>query len=187
MKGKKLNQIVQMGLLCGLAFVFISFIHFPLPLFPQYLIFDAGDIPLLIGSFMFGPLPALIMTIIVSALQALFLSTDGIVGFLMHVLASGVLVMVAGAIYKKKRTRKGAAIALLSGVLCMAAAMVPGNLIFTVNVYGVPLDVVLATMPFIIGFNLLKGAINSVVVFLIYKPLSRLFKKYGGYENINAD
>lgn len=177
MKNKKLIEIVQMGLLCALAFIFILLIRFPIFPATPYLVYDAGDIPLLIGAFMFGPVPAFIMTVIVSGLQAIFLSADGIVGFLMHVLASGVVVLVAGAIYKKKRTRKGAALALIIAVLCRVGVMIPGNLLFTVNFYGVPLDVVIATMPFTIGFNLIYGAINSVVVFLIYKPLSRFFKK----------
>lgn len=177
MKDRKVLEIVQMGILCALAFIFILLIR--IPIFPAvpYLVYDPGDIPLLIGAFMFGPLPALIMTVVVAGLQALFLSADGLVGFLMHVLASGMLVIVAGAIYKKRRTRKGAAVSLIAGVLCMAAVMVLGNLVFTVNFYGVPEEVVWATMPFTIGFNLIKGAINSIIVFLIYKPLSRFFKK----------
>lgn len=178
MKDRKLMQLIQMGLLCALAYIFILLIRFPIFPATPYLVYDAGDIPLLIGAFMFGPIPAFIMTAIVAALQALFLSPDGIVGFLMHLLASGVMVLVAGFIYKKKRTRKGATIALIVAAICRAAVMVPGNLLLTVNFYGVPYDVVIATMPYTVGFNLIQGAINSVVVFLVYKPLSRFFKKH---------
>jgi len=180
MKNKGLLQLVQMGMLCAIAYVFILLIRFPIFPATPYLIYDAGDIPLLIGAYMFGPIPGLIMTVIVSALQAIFLSGDGIIGFLMHVIASGAVVMVAGSIYKKRHNRKFAAISLMVAVATRVAVMIPCNLIFTVYGYGVPMDVVMATMPFTIGFNLVYAGINSVVVFLIYKPLSRLFKQNAG-------
>lgn len=176
MRNKPLADLVKMAVLCALAFVFIALIRFPIFPATPYLVYDPGDIPLLIGAFMFGPLAGFIMTCVVSLLQALFLSSDGLVGFAMHVIASGMLVVVAGLIYRRFHTRKGAAAALICGSTAMALIMIPANLLFTVNVYGVPYETVWATMPLTVGFNFLKAGINSVVVFLIYKPLSRLFR-----------
>lgn len=179
MRNKKLLKWVQMAMLCAIAYIFILLIRFPIFPATPYLVYDAGDIPLLIGSFLFGPVAGFIMTVVVSALQAIFLSADGLVGFAMHVIASGALVLVAGAVYRRFHNRKFAAVGLIAGTLAMAAVMIPANLIFTVNFYGVPQETVWATMPFTVGFNLVKAAINSVVVFLVYKPLSRLFKRTG--------
>lgn len=180
MKDRKLSEMVEMAVLCALAFVFILLIRFPLFPAVPYLIYDPGDIPLLIGTFMFGPLAGFIMTVIVSALQALFLSGDGIVGFAMHVIASGALIVVAGLVYRRFHSRRGAAVALVCGTAAMGLAMIPANLIFTVYAYGVPYETVMATMPLTIGFNLLKAGINSLVVFFIYKPLSRYFRARAG-------
>ncbi len=177
MKNQNLKNLIQMAMLCAIAYVFILIIRFPIFPATPYLIYDAGDIPLLIGSFLFGPIAGLGMVVAVSGLQAIFLSGDGLVGFAMHVIASGALVMVAGFIYRKFQSRKSAMVGLLVGTVSMAAVMIPANLIFTVHFYGVPTEVVVETMPFTIGFNLIKAAINSVVVALIYKPLSRLFKR----------
>lgn len=177
MKNRKLADMIEMAVLCALSYVFILLIRFPIFPATPYLVYDAGDIPLLIGAFMFGPLAGFIMTVIVSGLQALFLSGDGLVGFAMHVIASGVLVATAGVIYRKFHTRKGAAAGLICGTAAMALAMIPANLLFTVNVYGVPYETVWQTMPFTVGFNLLKAGINSVVVFIIYKPLSRFMRR----------
>lgn len=174
---RKLAKMVEMAVLCALSYVFILFIRFPIFPATPYLVYDAGDIPLLIGSLMFGPLAGLSMVVIVSGLQALFLSGDGLVGFAMHVIASGTLVAVAGMIYRKWHTRKGALVGLICGTAAMALVMIPSNLIFTVNVYGVPYETVWETMPFTVGFNLIKAGINSAVVFVIYKPLSRLFRR----------
>ncbi len=177
MRNQRLLKLVQMAMLCAVAYIFILLIRFPIFPATPYLVYDAGDVPLLIGAFMFGPVAGFCMTVVVSALQAIFLSGDGPVGFAMHVIASGVLVLVAGAIYRKFHNRKFAAIGLIAGTVAMAAVMIPANLIFTVNFYGVPVDTVWATMPFTVGFNLVKASINSAVVFLVYKPLSRLFKQ----------
>ena len=58
----------------------------------------------------------------------------------------------------------------------MAAVMVPANLIFTVRFFHVPYDVVKGMLlPVIIPFNLLKAGINSVIVFILYKPVKLLF------------
>lgn len=176
MRDTKLAKMVKMAVLSALAFVFILLIRFPLFPAVPYLIYDPGDIPLLIGSFMFGPLAGFIMVVVVSALQALFLSGDGIVGFAMHVIASGALVVVAGLIYRKFHTRRGAGAALICGAAAMGLVMIPANLIFTVHAYGVPYETVMATMPLTVGFNLLKAGINSLIVFFIYKPLSRFFQ-----------
>lgn len=174
---RRLAKLVQMGVLCALSFVFILLIRFPIFPATPYLVYDPGDIPLLIGTFMFGPAAGLGMVAVVSGLQALLLSGDGWVGFAMHVIASGALVVVAGLIYRRFHSRKGAAIALICGTAAMALVMIPANLVFTVNVYGVPEETVLATMPFTVGFNLVKAGINSAVVFVIYKPLSRFFRR----------
>ena len=170
-----LNKLLKMSLLCALSIVMIAFVRFPL--FPQapYLIFDIADTPLLIGTFLYGPVSGLLMTIVVSALQALFFSADGIVGFLMHVIASGALVLTAGLIYHHKKTKKSAFIGLLAGTIAMVAVMIPSNLIFTVNFYGTPYDVVVAALPITILFNFIKAAVNSLIVFLVYKPLKKLF------------
>ena len=101
-----LRKIVTLAMLTALGFVFILLIHFPIFPAAPYLVYDAGDIPIIIGSFLYGPLSGIIITAILSLLQMLFLSTDGIIGFLMHVIATGTLVLVSGSIYKKNKTRK---------------------------------------------------------------------------------
>jgi riboflavin transporter FmnP len=171
-----LIKILKMAMLCAISVIFVAIIRFPI--FPQapYLVYDPADIPLLVGAFLFGPGAGLLMTAVTAGIQALFFSADGIVGFFMHVLASGTLVAAAGFIYKIRKTRGTAVLGLLAGIVGMTGVMVPANLIITTNVYGTPYDVVVAALPFIIGFNLIKATVNSVLVFAIYKPLGRLLK-----------
>ncbi|MBR6239355.1 MAG: ECF transporter S component [Clostridia bacterium] len=171
-----LRKIVTLAMLTALGFVFILLIHFPIFPAAPYLVYDAGDIPIIIGSFLYGPLSGIIITAILSLLQMLFLSTDGIIGFLMHVIATGTLVLVSGSIYKKNKTRKNAIIGLLLGSLGMVLIMLPVNYIIQVFVYGTPSQVILPILPIIAAFNAIKALVNSFIVFLVYKPLSRFVK-----------
>jgi len=55
----------------------------------------------------------------------------------------------------------------------MTAAMIPANLLITPHFMGVPVEAVVAMLPTVIlPFNLIKVAIDGVVVFLLYKRLS---------------
>ena len=90
----------------------------------------------------------------------------------MHVIATATLVLVAGTIYRKEKTKKHAIIALAAGTLAMGLMMIAANMIVTPFFMGVTREVVWSLMPFIFLFNLLKAGINSVVTFLLYKRIS---------------
>jgi len=66
---------------------------------------------------------------------------------------------------------------LAAGSTAMVLIMIPMNLFFTVRFYGVPYDAVVAMLPTaILPFNLIKSLANSLLVILVYKPLSRFLK-----------
>ena len=137
-----------------------------------------ADVPILIGTFMYGPAAGLLLTGVVSLLQWLLVSPQsGWVGALMHFLATGGFVLVAGFLYRKFHTRKGAALSLLLGGLTMTALMVPLNLWLTVHYNGAPLEAVQAMIwPIIIPFNLIKAGVNGSVTFLLYKRIGKLLR-----------
>ena len=118
------------------------------------------------------------MTVIVSVVQAFTVSAaSGWVGMVMHIISTGALVVISGIIYKKFHTFKGAFAALAAGSISMVLVMIPMNLFFTVRFYGVPYDAVVAMLPTaILPFNIIKSLTNSLIVILVYKPLSRFLK-----------
>ena len=172
-----LNKMVKIAVLSALAIVLMLLLRFPLIPSAAYLEYDPADIPVLIGGFMFGPIAGLIITVIVSFIQSVTVSmSSGWIGFVMHVIATGLMVIVTSLIYKKMHTYKGAIIALVAGSAARTIIMIPLNLIFT-PMFGVPIEVVRAGLvTVVIPFNLLKGLINSIVTFFLYKPLSKIFK-----------
>jgi len=183
MKNSKytLKVVARLGLLCAVSIVLVYFIHFPIFPAVNFLEYDPADISILIGTFAFGPVAGLLLTVVVSVIQGLTVSSaSGAYGIIMHIIATGTLSLVSGFIYKKTKTKKGAIIALAVGAFAMVFVMFFANLIVTpmfMARFGVTRDVVLTLMPFILGFNLIKAGINSIVTFFLYKRIAFLIRK----------
>lgn len=171
-------KMVTLGMFCAIS---INLVYFHFPIFPAapFLEYDPADIPIFIATFLFGPLSGFITTVIVSVLQSLFFSPEsGPIGCLMHIAATGSFVIVAGLIYKRHKTLKGAIIALACGILTMTLVMVLWNLILTPIYIGAPREAVIQLLlPCIIPFNLIKASVNSLFAFLLYKSISKIVSK----------
>ncbi len=85
--------------------------------------------------------------------------------------------MLAGIIYRGNKSRSKAVVALAAGVVTMTAVMVVANLIITPLYMGVPVSVVKGLLPYIIGFNLVKAGVNSIITFFLYKRISGFLHK----------
>ncbi|MDR0840163.1 MAG: ECF transporter S component [Christensenellaceae bacterium] len=180
MQSEKTKWLARMAALCAISLVLMYLVRFPLFPAAPYLEYDMADVPILIGAFIYGPGAGLLLTAIVSLLQWLLVSPQsGWVGALMHLCATGGFVLVAGFLYKARHTRPGAIVSLLLGTLTMAALMVPLNLWLTVRYNGAPAQVVQAMIgPVILPFNLIKGCINSLVTFIVYKRAGKALRLY---------
>lgn len=171
------NKLTRLGILAAISVVLMYLIR--VPMFLPYLEYDPADVSILLGTFMYGPVAGLLLTVVVSALQALTVSaSSGVAGFVMHVVATGAWAMVCGFIYNCRRDWKGALLGVICGALAMTAVMVPMNLIITPLFNGMPVQAVLELLlPAIIPFNMVKAAINSTVAILVYRYLGHIFMK----------
>ncbi len=178
MRSNTVTRLTQLGLLTAAAIVLVYFIHFPIFPSAAYLEYDMANVPILIGAFLFGPLWGLLLTAAVSVLQWLLVSPQsGWVGCVMHFFSTGVCVVLAGSIYSRNRTIRGAILAMLAGGIGQVLMMIPLNLIFTVHFNGAPREAVVAMLPtIIIPFNLIKVSINGLLTFFLYKKVGRLLK-----------
>ena len=173
-----IDRMVKLGMLTALSIILVYAIHFPI--FPNvnYLEYDPADVPILIGTFLFGPWWGLGLTAVVSVLQWLLVSPQSTwVGAIMHFFATGSYVLAAGLIYTHYKTRKGALVGMAVGSVLQTLMMIPMNLIFTVHFFGYPRDVVVALLPWICAFNLIKTIGNSTLTFLLYKRVAKLLEK----------
>jgi len=179
------NKMVKMSVLTALSIVLIILIRFPIIPSASFLVYEPADVPILIGTFIFGPIAGLVITFMVALIQAILLNPNGgWVGFIMHLIATGTLVLVAGIIYKRIHSIKGAILGLLAGCISMTLIMIPANYFFVVNFYGMSFQAVTAYIySAAIPFNLIKSFVNSFIVLLVYKHIGRVFR---GFDNLSS-
>lgn len=178
MRKQNVERMVKLGLLAAISILLVYLIHFPIFPAAAYLEYDMADVPILIGTFLFGPGWGVLLTAVVSLLQWILVSpASGWVGALMHFFATGSCALLAGVIYHRHHTLKGAVLGMVFGGLAQILMMIPLNLIFTVHFNGAPKEVVLAMLPtIIIPFNAIKVAANGLLTFLLYKRVGKLLK-----------
>jgi len=174
-----IDRMVKLGMLTALSIILVYASHFPIFPAASYLEYDMADVPILIGTFLYGPWWGLGLTAVVSVLQWLLVSPQSLwVGAIMHFLATGSYVVAAGLIYSHNKTRKAAIIGMAIGAVLQTLMMIPMNLVFTVHFFGVPREAVVALLPTaIIPFNAITTVANSIITFLLYKRVAKVFEK----------
>ena len=174
----KTARLAKMAMLVAISIVLVAIVRFPVFPAVAFLEYDPADIPILIGTFAFGHIAGILLTVVTSVLQGVTVSSaSGAYGIIMHIIATCTLVIVAGLIYKKEKTKKHAVIGLACGTIAMVAVMAGANMIITPLFMGVPAAAVWDLMPFIAAFNLIKAGINSLITFLLYKRISPFLHK----------
>lgn len=191
----KVRMMAQVGMLAAIAVVLMLF-EIPLPFAPSFYEIDFSEVPVLVGCFTMGPLAGASIELIKILLNLAINGTvTAGVGEFANFLIGCALVVPAGLIYKRKKTRNGAIVGMITGTVFMTIVGCFLNAYLLLPTYakafGMPLDalvgmgtainakitslstfVVFAVAP----FNLLKGVLVSLIVFLIYKKISPVFK-----------
>ena len=177
----KTSKLTAMSMLIALSVTLVMFIHFPVIPTVPFMEYDPADIPMLIGSFAFGPAAGLVVSVIAAVIQGVSVSaSSGLYGIIMHIAAAGTYVVVAGAIYRRNKTLKTAAAALIIGAIARVAVMIPANLIITPIFMGTPVEAVQSLMLYgIIPFNGFSAAVNGLAAFLMYKPVMGALRAVG--------
>lgn len=151
---------------------------FHVPIFPSvaFLEYDMADVPIFLGTYMYGPFAGLIITIIVSVIQGTTVSAgSGFVGIVMHILATGTYVLISGIIYDKHKSFKGALVSIGFGILSWMVFMIAWNILITPLYMGVDRSIVIDLLGFIVAFNAIKVTANSLLTLLLYKRLRYVF------------
>lgn len=192
---KKLNTrlIAGCGVLIGVA-VILQYIEFPIALMPSFIKLDLSDLPEIIGTFAYGPLAGVVITILKNVIH-LLASQSGFVGELSNSLLGCAFVIPAGLIYKKDKTKKNALIGGVAGALVMAIVSFPLNLYLIyplyITVLHFPLEAIIgmykainpavnslpqALLIFNVPFTFLKGLADVLLCMLVYKRISPILK-----------
>ena len=189
------RTIVQAGMLGAIAVVLMLF-EIPLPFAPSFYEIDFSEVPVMIGTFAIGPVAGAAIELVKILLNFIINGTTTAgVGEVANFLIGCALVVPAGIIYRRKRTRTGAIIGMAVGTVFMTLIGCLLNAYVLLPVYAIafqmPIDALVAMGTAVNGsidslftfvafavapFNLLKGVLVSLIVFLIYKKISPVFR-----------
>ena len=143
-----------------------------------FLNFDLKDVIICISGFLYGPLAAAGISVVVSLIEMVTISSTGLWGLLMNVLSTCAFVCTAAYIYHRNKTIKNAIIGLIVGILLMTALMLLWNWLITPIYMGQPREFVATLLiPYFLPFNLIKGGINATLTLLLYKPIVNALRK----------
>lgn len=171
------KKITTLGMLCGLAVIVNLLIHFPLIPSVEFLSYDAKDVIIVIGGFIYGAGSAFIMSVITSLLEIVYRGGN-LLDVLMNVISTCTFACVAAWIYKRDHTRKGAFLGLGIGTVCSVLSMLLWNYIVTPIYFGMPREAVVSILiPGILPFNLLKCGLNTGLTLFLYKPIVGVFRR----------
>lgn len=181
LNGKKNHSIRLLALdgvmsALGVLLMFILRVQL-LPAVAPWLIYEMGDVPALITALIAGPVHGILVLLVVSIVQLVTPFSSGIYGLFMHLVSSGLFILIPALLWKFKPKKSSLVIGLVVGTIVMTLAMIPLNLIITPLFTGAPVEAVKQMIvPAIIPFNLTKGALNSVIGFIVFLTLEKVFK-----------
>lgn len=180
------RELTTIAILAAIAAV-LFMVEIPVVLFYKL---DLSNLPVLLGTFSMGPAAGTLILLVKSVLGLLHSSSQG-VGELADFLMGFAMVLPAGLIYRRNKTRRGAVLGMAAGAVAATVVGVLSNLYIMIPfygaAYGMPVDAIVgmgqALLPAVDSlwkfvllitapFNLLKWVVISVLGALMYKPLS---------------
>ncbi len=171
-----LNALVSMAMLTAIAVAADLLLR--IPNIGGFLTYEPKDVILTIGAFIFGPIPGILMSIVVCLIEMFTVSGTGWIGLLMNVVSSTVFIGVSSLIYQSKKTLSRAVLGLITGSLSMLVIMLLWNYIMTPIFMHVPREQILQMIvPLLLPFNLIKASLNSALTLFLYKGVVTALRK----------
>ena len=185
------RKLTTTAIMAAIATI-LMYVEFPIPVMPGFIKLDFSELPALLTSFSLGPWYGALVCLLKNLIHLPVTQSSG-VGELANFLIGIFFVIPAGFIYQKVKTRKGALIGSLAGALIMALISFPINYFIVYPFYTnfMPMEAIIgayqAILPSIKGlsdallifnvpFTFVKGMIDVVITFLVYKRLSPIIK-----------
>lgn len=181
----------MLGALSGLLYLFDFSVVF---LAPEFYKLDFSEVPVLIGAFYMGPVGGVVIELVKVLLKLVIKgTTTAFVGDLANFVVGCAFVVPASIVYHRKKTKRTAKLAMLTGTVVMAVFGSMFNAVYLIpafsKLYGIPLEAIVgmgtainpaitsvATLALfsVAPLNMLKGVLISVPTMLLYKRISKI-------------
>lgn len=184
---EKTNKMIKISLLSAIA-VILMYVDVPvIPPFP-WLKMDLSDVPALIGAFGFGPIVGVIIELFKNILYILIKgSGTGFVGETANFLIGSALVLPAGIIYHRNKSKKNAILGMALGAISIEIVGILANVYFLLPAYGMHMSQAELIKYVTVGLLPLNGAkamIVSIITYFLYKRVSvSIFKVESNFES----
>lgn len=173
----------------------LMFLEIPLFFAPSFYKIDLSELPVLICAFYIGPVSGVVCELLKILLKLLLKGTStAYVGDFANFLVGCAFILPAAVLYPLHKSRRGAIFALAAGTVSLTVFGSLFNAWYLIprfaELYGMPLDAIIGmgtivnsaihdlptlVLFAVVPFNLLKGALVSLLTFLLYKRIERLF------------
>ena len=88
MASERTRKMVALAVMAAIALVVTWLGRFSIAPTAPFLKYDPKDVVILMAGFLYGPLPAILVSLSVSLIEMITVSESGLIGMLMNVLAS---------------------------------------------------------------------------------------------------
>ena len=171
------KMLCTLAVMSALAFILVALIQIPLVPAAPFLRYEPKDVIIITAGFIYGPLAAFAIAVVVSFIEMITVSPTAYWGLLMNIISSTALCCTAAFIYKKKRTLGGALLGLIVGVLFATTIMMMWNYIVVPIFMGAPrAQVVPLLLPAFLPFNLISNSLNAALTLLLYKHVVKVLQ-----------
>lgn len=189
MRKRKTEKMVVTALLASFSYILLLI---EVPIFPgafPWLKLDFSDIPILIGTFIIGPVGGITVAFIRSTLNFALHSPDilGLIGNLTGFIASVIFIIPIYFMNKKESNNKNLLIGTTVSSTALTVFMSIANYFVITPMYitllgfdfGMPISemVLLGIIP----FNIIKGILVSIVFVITFKKLVPILEKKFSY------
>ena len=183
--------IAQIGILSAIAYL-LRFFEIPLPIFPPFLKIDLSDVVAVFGGISMGPVAGFIIVVVKNLLQAITGSTTGGVGEIANILIAGPYVLMICLFCRKVKSYKNVLMGAVLGTIVMAIVGAVVDYFIVFPLYAklmIPMDVIIGMgtvlnprvtdlfsfmIWLVVPFNIVKGAIMTVVILPLYKKVEKV-------------
>ncbi len=178
MTANRLTRLVQISILGALGFLLMYTLELRVPLFPEFIKYDPGDVPALIATYFLGPAAgASVQGIKVVLFWISGKSTAGWVGVLANLIVGLGMVLGPGLAYRMV-LRQGiqhwawSVLSILVGTALMSAVLLPILALVIYPFWGMQGAAAwTAAITISTPFNLFKGLVSSSISMLLYRRL----------------